>query len=77
MDLLWSLFSLRRRYRHYARLDKHGICLSFKHCATPPAGQDWIEITEPRLSWLHQPLPASARVTRPARSITARHLIVT
>ena len=77
MDLLWSLFSLRRRYRHYARLDKHGICLSFKHCATPPSGQDWVEINEPKLSWLHQPLPSSARVARPARSITARHLIVT
>jgi hypothetical protein len=77
MDLLWSLFSMRRRYRHYARLDKHGICLSFKHCATPPAGQDWVEISEAKLSWLQQPLPASARVVRRVRSITARQLIVT
>lgn len=75
MDLLWSLFSLRRRYRHYARLDQHGICLAFKHCATPPDSAEWVEITEARLSWLKQPLPASARVTRRARSITARQLI--
>ncbi|WP_268799618.1 hypothetical protein [Pseudomonas huanghezhanensis] len=77
MDFLLSLFSLRRRYRHYARLDKQGICLSFKHCAAPPTGSDWVEITEPRLIWLQQPLPSSARVARRARSITARHLIVT
>jgi hypothetical protein len=77
MDLLWSLFSLRRRYRHYARLDKHGICLAFKHCATAPVGQDWVEINEPKLSWLHQPLPSSARLVRSLRSITARQLITT
>jgi hypothetical protein len=77
MDLFWSLFSLRRRYRHYVRLDKHGICLAFKHCASPPAGHDWVEITEARLAWLQRPLPASARVPQPARSITARHLSVT
>lgn len=77
MDLLWSLFSLRRRHRHYARLDNQGVCLAFKHCATPPAGQDWVEITEARLAWLHRPLPASARVPQRLRSITARHLIVT
>jgi len=77
MDLLWSLFSLRRRYRHYARLDKHGVCLAFKHCATAPVGQDWVEINEPKLSWLHQPLPSSARLARSLRSITARQLITT
>jgi len=77
MDLLWSLFSLRRRYRHYARLDKHGICLAFRHCATAPVGQDWVEINEPKLTWLHQPLPSSARLARSLRSITARQLITT
>ncbi|HEY0289986.1 MAG TPA: hypothetical protein VGC62_23765 [Pseudomonas sp.] len=77
MDLLWSLFSLRRRYRHYARLNQQGICLSFKHCATPPTGQGWVEITEAKLSWLHQPLPSGARVAPRGRSISARQLIVT
>jgi hypothetical protein len=75
MDLLWSLFSLRRRHRHYARLDQYGVCLSFKHCATPPCGQDWVEIEEPKLCWLHQPLPANARVARSARAITARQML--
>jgi hypothetical protein len=75
MDFLWSLFSLRRRHRHYARVDKYGICVSFKHCAVAPQGHDWVEITEANLSWLHQPLPASARVTPRARAITARQLL--
>ncbi|MFJ3486401.1 hypothetical protein ACIPL1_23810 [Pseudomonas sp. NPDC090202] len=75
MDFLWSLFSLRRRHRHYARLDQHGVCLAFKHCATPPQGHDWVEISEPHLSWLHRPLPASARISRPERAITARRLL--
>lgn len=75
MDFLWSLFSLRRRYRHYARLDKYGVCVSFKHCAVAPQGHDWVEITDANLTWLHQPLPASARVTRRPRAITARQLL--
>lgn len=75
MDFLWSLFSQQRRHRHYARLDPHGICLSFKHCAVPPHGQEWVEITEPKLSWLHRPLPASARVSARPRAITARQLL--
>ncbi len=75
MDFLWSLFSLQRRYRHYARLDQQGICLSFKHCAMPPRGHDWVEINEVKLSWLHQPLPASARINAGAGAITARHLL--
>ncbi|WP_062386947.1 hypothetical protein [Pseudomonas abietaniphila] len=75
MDFLWSLFSARRGYRHYARLDKYGICVSFKHCAAAPQGHDWVEITEPNLTWLHQPLPASARVSSRSRAITARQLL--
>ena len=75
MDFLWSLFSLRRRHRHYARLDTSGICLSFKHCATAPQGREWVEIHEPKLSWLHHPLPANARVSPGVRAITARQLL--
>lgn len=75
MDFLWSLFSLRRRYRHYARVDQNGICLSFKHCARPPCGQGWVEILEPNLSWLQRPLPSTARVTSRSRAITARQLL--
>lgn len=75
MDFLLSLFSPKSRYRHYARLDQHGICLSFKHCTRPPQGHDWVEICEPNLCWLQRPLPASARVTPRARAITARQLL--
>jgi len=75
MDFLWSLFSPKSRHRHYARLDSHGICVCFKHCAQPPQGSGWVEIQEPRLSWLHQPLPASARVSPRPRAITARQLL--
>jgi hypothetical protein len=75
MDFLWSLFSLRRRYRHYALVDQHGICLSFKHCAQQPCGQGWVEVHDANLYWLHRPLPSSARVTSRSRAITARQLL--
>jgi hypothetical protein len=75
MDFLWSLFSLRRSYRHYARLDQHGICLSFKHCAQTPSGHGWVEIHEPNLCWLQCPLPVSARMTSRSRAITARQML--
>jgi hypothetical protein len=75
MDFLWSLFSLRRRHRHYARLDQQGICLAFKHCAETPCGQGWVEVHEAKLCWLQRPLPASARVTPRSRAITARHML--
>lgn len=74
MEFLLSLFSPRSRYRHYARLDQHGVCLSFKHCCEAPRGQGWVEISEFNLSWLHQPLPTSARVGPRLRAITARQL---
>lgn len=75
MDFLWFLFSPQRRHRHYARLDQHGICLSFKHCPNAPRGHEWVEISEPNLNWLHKPLPASARVSPRLRAITARQLL--
>jgi len=75
MDFLWSLFSQRRRHRHYVRLDPQGICLCFKHCTSAPEGSGWVQICEPRLSWLHQPLPTSARVIPRPRAITARQLL--
>ncbi|MFK3969849.1 hypothetical protein ACI2KS_03870 [Pseudomonas sp. NPDC087358] len=75
MDFLWSLFSQQSRHRHYARLDSQGVCLSFRHCASAPEGHDWVEIHEAKLSWLHQPLPATARVNARPRAITARQLL--
>ena len=75
MDFLWSLFRLRRQHRHYARVDHHGICRAFKHCAQPPAGHEWVEINEARLCWLNQPLPATARVISPSARSRRRPLL--
>lgn len=74
MDFLWSLFSPRRQYRHYARLDQAGICRAFKQCSQAPEGQGWVQITEQQLAWLGQPLPASARMTRAAKPSGGRRL---
>lgn len=65
MSALWSMLVLRPKRRHYALLDKSGLCQAFLHCATPPIGTGWVEINEVRLIWLQQPLPDSARVTLP------------
>ncbi|WP_339547529.1 hypothetical protein [Pseudomonas sp. RA_35y_Pfl2_P32] len=63
MHFLWSLFAPRRTYRYFARLDSAERCLAFKHCQVPPMGDGWVEINEIRPHWLHQPLPASARLS--------------
>jgi hypothetical protein len=75
MDFLWSLFSPQSRHRHYARVNQQGICVCFRHCSAQPDGSGWIEIYEPKLSWLHQPLPAHARISSRPRAITARQLL--
>ncbi|MDH0746150.1 hypothetical protein N5D61_07335 [Pseudomonas sp. GD03842] len=75
MDFFWSLFSRKSRHRYYARVDAQGVCLSFRHCSQPPGGEEWVEITEPRLCWLKRPLPKSACVIRQPRAITARQLL--
>jgi len=77
MSFLWSLFTVRSKHRHYALLDKSGICQAFRHCATPPIGQGWVEINEVRLTWLHQPLPASARANVRATSPRQRRFLAT
>ncbi|OCR25015.1 hypothetical protein AFK24_10960 [Pseudomonas syringae] len=75
MDFLWSMFSLRRQYRHYARVDQSGICQAFKRCRQAPAGSEWVEIVEENLSWLGAPLPANARRQRAARRSAAHRLL--
>ncbi|TDV69775.1 hypothetical protein [Pseudomonas sp. LP_7_YM] len=75
MDFLRTLLLLQCRRRYYALLDPNGVCLSFKHCREAPKGQQWVEIGEPNLSWLRQPLPTRARIVYRARAITARHLL--
>jgi len=75
MNLFWSLFTARRQHRHYARVDNNGVCRAFKHCAERPLGNEWVEVAEPRHTWLNQPLPANARVApRNVRS-TGRQLL--
>ncbi|KQQ50800.1 hypothetical protein ASF84_21270 [Pseudomonas sp. Leaf127] len=69
MEFLRSLFSARHALCHYARLDQAGVCRAFKHCRQAPEGKDWVQVTEQRLAWLGQPLPASARIApRASRS---------
>ena len=69
MHFLWSLFTRKPALRQFALLDAQGRCKAFKECEQPPASAGWVEIDEIRLSWMHRPLPAHARVSpRPARS---------
>ncbi|MGY4819250.1 hypothetical protein ACVNP3_25300 [Pseudomonas chlororaphis subsp. piscium] len=63
MNFLRSLFAPRQQFRSFALLDSQGRCQAFKHCLMVPIGEGWVEIQEIRLNWLHQPLPASARVS--------------
>jgi len=62
MRYLISLFAPRPLHRSFALLDGKGHCQAFKQCSLQPMGDGWVEIEEIRLNWLHQPLPASARV---------------
>jgi hypothetical protein len=75
MNLFWSLFTARPQLRHYARVDPSGVCRALKHCAERPTGSEWVEVTEQRLAWLNQPLPASARINRQASRPRARQLL--
>jgi hypothetical protein len=69
MHFLWSLFSRKPALRQFALLDAQGRCQAFKECSLPPVGEGWVEIDEIRLSWMHHPLPARARISqRPAQS---------
>jgi len=62
MRYLISLFAPRPLHRSVALLDRNGHCQAFKQCSLQPMGDGWVEIEEIRLTWLNQPLPASARV---------------
>ncbi|MBP5948615.1 MULTISPECIES: hypothetical protein [Pseudomonas] len=62
MRYLISLFAPRPLHRSFALLDRNGLCQAFKQCSLQPMGDGWVEIEEIRLTWLNQPLPASARV---------------
>lgn len=57
-----SLLAPRRTPRLFALLDEAGRCRAFRRSAQAPVGAGWVEVNEQRLAWLHQPLPASARI---------------
>jgi hypothetical protein len=71
MSFLWTLFTRKPALRQFALLDAQGRCQAFKECSQPPVGDGWVEIEEIRLSWMHHPLPASARIS--ARSAQSAH----
>ena len=75
MNMFLSLFGFNRPQRCFARLDSTGRCQAFKQCKHPPVGDNWVEIEEIRLNWLHQVLPANARIASPARRSSAQLLL--
>lgn len=76
MRFLISLFTPRPHHRSFALLDRNGRCQAFKQCSLQPMGEGWVEIDEIRLNWLHQPLPASARV-QPLRARARNRQLLT
>ena len=76
MRLLKTLFMSHTRHRHFALLDAKGHCQAFKQCSQPPVGEGWVEVAEIRLSWMHHPLPARARVS-PRRARSSHRLPLT
>ncbi|MBV6823903.1 hypothetical protein [Pseudomonas sp. PD9R] len=77
MRFLISLFAPRPLHRSFALLDSNGHCQAFKQCSLQPMGDGWVEIEEIRLNWLHQPLPASARVRQHTPRSRAQQLLTT
>ncbi len=75
MNMLLSLFGLNRPHRCFVRLDSTGRCQAFKQCKQPPVGDSWVEIEEIRLNWLHQVLPAKARIASSATRSAALPLL--
>lgn len=62
MFSLRSLFARRRALGLFALLDDAGLCRAFRQSAQAPVGAGWVAVNEQRLAWLHQALPASARI---------------
>ncbi|KAB0499457.1 hypothetical protein [Pseudomonas moorei] len=77
MRVLVSLFAPRPRHRSFALLDSQGHCQAFKQCSLQPMGDGWVEIEEIRLCWLHQPLPAGARIDQPQSRSRVQQLLTT
>ncbi|PTU74661.1 hypothetical protein [Pseudomonas mangrovi] len=71
MLALYSLL-LRPRTRHFALVDRHGICRALRQCRQIPEGSDWVEVDECLPTWLNRPLPGSACVQPQASHARAR-----
>ena len=76
LNLLWRFFARTPAHRNFALLDLQGRCQAFKQCSQPPVGEGWDEVDEIRLSWMHHPLPARARVS-PRRARSSHRLPLT
>ncbi|MCY1285854.1 hypothetical protein D9M68_222200 [compost metagenome] len=61
MSLLGLLLFWRRPWRTYALLDAQGVCRALRQTRSAPQGPGWVEVRECRPTWLHKPLPESAR----------------
>ena len=71
MFALRRLFNPRKSLHHFALLDAQGICRALRQCERAPATGRWVEVSESRLTWLGNSLPASAHLVRdekPART---------
>ena len=71
MFSLRRLFNPRTSLHHFALLDAQGICRALRQCEHAPESGRWVEVSESRLSWIGNSLPASAHLVRdgkPARS---------
>jgi len=77
MNFFRSLFAPRQQFRSFALLDSQGRCQAFKHCLMAPIGEGWVEIQEIRLNWLHQALPANARVSPRGIRSTVQPILAT
>lgn len=75
MIFFWSLFARRPQRRCFALVDAAGICRGLHQGTERPASGIWLEVKESCLSWLDQPLPASARVAPVVRQPARRRAL--
>lgn len=50
----------RRKPRHFALLDERGSCRMLLSSSQRPAGAEWVEVEEVRLSWIGHKLPSQS-----------------
>ncbi len=75
MRLLRFLFNPRPTLRCFALLDTQGHCRALRRSTQVPPAPGWVEVLEPRLCWLGQPLPSGARAPAVAVQPGARQAL--